>query len=383
MTADVGEQKPKSLLYLGLCCIASGATVLGFGASAVLENSSMLQVFKESWGAGGSSFAEISVAMIMAAAGCGGIVLFSGVGYIILYFRESNCVCKLLLLFLFAASAVQIAGGVMFGTTLSSSLTSLTKQANSTDIPVRDRVYLEMGNAVYNKCCYPEWINSTDSEITDPPNYDGDLRLLFQYEIQDCANGYPADTLGIQKVQLESIKALLRSCYDPDVYIPMYNHLDDSICDALEAVDVPMGTSLKIPTTSYSVLDALRIAGIIPNDYVIDDWAMVGFPAETDPEGNPGFNCGLMHAKAIAWIQHLWLSENLGGFVYTCIACGAVQLIGILALIVYKYIGNGGLSDEWIDYEAKAGAGSTVVAPTHRMAYSRSTEDSSSDRVEF
>ncbi|GBG26179.1 Hypothetical Protein FCC1311_024002 [Hondaea fermentalgiana] len=359
---DQAAANPASGMRLqGVLMVITGGVGLAFGVMSVLANTEQLDALAGAWTAGGASKGPASVTAIKGAAAAGAVVLLAGFLGIASFCTKKRILAIVALLLVLISSAMQIAGAVLFSETLTVSEQSLIPQANSTGVAVEDRVYLEVGNAVYNVCCQPVWINSTNPEITNPPNYPGNSSLipLFQQPIDDCALGYPPDGEGIQKAHIEAIKALLRSCYYPEVFNPIEEYVQSGdTCKILEGVDAKLGAELEIPTTTYTVIAALRLAGILPDDYVIPDWAMVGFPAEYAPDGSLGFNCGIMHAKAIAWIQHLWMDDQIGDFVIVCYALGSVQLLSIVFVVIYWVIGGGGSDhDEWMDYET------SVVSP--------------------
>jgi len=336
----------------GIACFCTGILVVGYGGARVFSEKDGLDALAAVYDEAGSTSNSFAITALYMAIAIGGLVMGLGIGGIGSYFLKSRIFASVVLVLIVAASVLQIVGAVLYGGLVARSERVLVPNPNEADYDIHERSLLEVGNAVYNECCNKVW-NVTDNPlINDDDRIGGDLRESFQSPIQECPTFSPLPQVVVDLGLVEE----LASCWEPP-FIKILTYLQaPGECEKFEVISATAGENLEVPSVSLKLVTALRGQGFLSDTDTIERLRMVGIPARLDENGDPGFGCGLMYAKGVAWVQSLFLAEVGQTTTYIIYAAASIQMISAVMAVAFWFLSSeDGGPEEWMAYDKNGG----------------------------
>jgi hypothetical protein len=357
-------------LPYGATLVVCGAAALGVGASAFFR-SGQLSVMARLWTLGGASSSPMAVTLLQVGTIMGAVVVGCGLLAAQGHLVKQRAMVAVAMTVAVAAAGVQVFSAVQWSALIANSqgdLLLLTETAYNFAYSAEQRALLDTSLAVFNKCCYDRYVNDTkipavfkkdvQSAILPCPAAKG----LDPFALPVCAP-LPDVVLKNPLISAEN-RGLLCACYTASSYDPVYAALDTATCDALGAISVPVGESLKIPVINlpvHTILKTTQFSAYLP----VQDIAMTGMPAPRDPasvngdgvtptpptdkNAKEGFNCGLGYAKGVTFTQGLVIAQTAPGASTVFFVAAGVQVLATALLTAFWVMSGSQKGDEWLE----------------------------------
>jgi len=362
MDFDEGHNRSCAVLMWSTVMIICGIAVL---AITLPVDTTTLSVLSSSWGAA-DSFAEISVTALTGAQAAGGTSAFVGLLGIIAWILRNRPLAILGVTVGLLMGISVIVCAVLFSGLIADAkyVVIHNPYSNNPEFTATQFALSDFSNAVYNYCCQPVWTSTnsgldqkyidTLSEIED--QFQGSTSscpTIENVSDEDYCPKLPDIITGISKIY-PGAKDTLCTCFEIKSYAKISTYMNqNNVCAKLENVRIPVGAKKEIPETSLSLNSLLELTSL--KAYLpIKEMPMVGYPGGENPVTlTPGFGCGLMHTKGIAWVQYEYLNNVGESVLLAYYVCGSIQtLVSVLLAVYWIMEGKGTNNDDIADYEA-------------------------------